>query len=80
MGTGAFTSWTDLAAAMRDDLASGNFRTVKSYTLGGLINQTVSYRDLTEFLALLAFVERRASEEALPGFTGQIIAVSAGNY
>lgn len=80
MGANAFTSWTDLAKAMRDDLASGNFRTVKSYTLGGLINQTVSYRDLAEFLALLAFVERRASEEALPDFNGQIIAVSVGNY
>lgn len=75
-----FTSWTDLAKAMRDDLASGQWRTVQSYSLGGLINQTVTYRDVKDFLDLLALVERRASEEALPAFNGQIITVSAGNY
>lgn len=80
MAAGAFTTWADLARAMRDDLASGRWRTVQSYTLGGPAAQTVTYRGLDEFLRLLALVEARAAQEALPGFDGQIIAVSSRPY
>jgi hypothetical protein len=78
MATGAFTTWTALAAAMRDDLASGNFRTVSSYTMGGAVSQTLAYRTVEEFLKLLAYVERQAAAEADPDFDGQIVTVMTG--
>ncbi|MFH1060392.1 MAG: hypothetical protein V1797_17145 [Pseudomonadota bacterium] len=80
MGTGAFTTWSALAATMRDDLASGNWRTVSSYSLSGPVSQTITYRNFDEFLKLLAFVEGRAAEEALPSFNGQIITTLGGGF
>ncbi|MBI5523359.1 MAG: hypothetical protein HY910_12080 [Desulfarculus sp.] len=76
MGAGAFTTWSDLARAMRDDLASGNFRTVSSYALPGG-SGSITYRTMKEFLDLLSLVEQRASEET-GGFDGQIITTKGG--
>lgn len=75
MGAGAFTSWSDLAQKLRDDLASGNFRTVGSYTLPG--GGAVTYRTLKEFTDLLDMVEQRAAEEAGES-CGFIITTTAG--
>jgi hypothetical protein len=77
MGAGAFTTWSDLARTMRDDLASGNFRTVSSYTLPGGSGYT--FRTMKEFLELLSMVEQRAAEES-GGFDGYIITTTAGRF
>ena len=77
MPTGAFTTWSDLARTLRDDLASGNFRTVSSYTLPGGSGYT--FRTMKEFTDLLSMVEQRAAEET-DGYCGQIITTTAGQF
>jgi hypothetical protein len=62
---------------MRDDLASGNFRTVSSYTLPGGSGYT--FRTMKEFMDLLSMVEQRAAEEA-GSFDGYIITTTAGRF
>lgn len=55
----AFTTWSEVAARMRNDLASGGWRT-KSYDLDGMRKEFFSPQ---EFLDMLNYVERRAAEE-----------------
>lgn len=55
----AFTTWSVLAKKMRDDLASGNWRT-KSYDFDGMKKEFVSPE---EFYQMLLKIENRASEE-----------------
>lgn len=57
--------------------ASGNFRTVSSYSLPGGSGYT--FRTMKEFQDLLAFVEQRAAEES-GSFDGQIITTTAGRF
>ena len=80
MTTGAFTTWSDLARTMRDDLASGNWRTVHSYSVGGPAPCTLQYHSLPEFMGLLAMVEARAAQESAPDFNGQLTVVTRGGY
>ena len=80
MGAGAFTTWSDLARTMRDDLASGNWRTVHSYSVGGPAPCTLQSRSLPEFMGLLAMVEARAAQETSPGFNGQLMVVTRGGF
>ena len=63
---------------MRDDLVSGNFRTVSSYSLPGG-SGAITYRTMKEFVDLLSMVEQRAAEES-GGFDGQIITTTAGRF
>ena len=56
----AFTTWSDLAVKLRNDLATGNWRR-KSYDVDGIRTEFVSPQ---EFMALLTDVERRAAEES----------------
>ncbi len=51
-----FTTWADLAAKMRDDLASGNWRT-ESYEFDGMKKK---YRTADDFWRDYDEVERRA--------------------
>lgn len=55
-----FTSYADLLAQLRDDLASGQW-SLKSYSKG---NHSVNYRSLPEFLDYVTWVETRAALEA----------------
>ena len=55
----AFTTWSDLAAKMRNDLASGNWRT-KSYDFDGMKKEFVSPE---EFYQMLVKIEDRAAAE-----------------
>jgi hypothetical protein len=55
----AFTSWSDLAAKLRNDYASGDWRT-KSYDFDGMRKEFFSP---AEFLKVLADVEGRAAAE-----------------
>ena len=55
----AFSTWSKLAAKMRDDLASGNWRT-KSYDIDGIQKEFFEPR---EFLRMLEYVENRAAAE-----------------
>ena len=55
-----FTSWADLHKAMLDDLASGAWRTLASYSLGG---RTFAYRSIKDFRELLDFVKTQADAE-----------------
>ena len=57
----AFTSWNDLLTQLKNDLASGNWIT-RSYSVDGV---TREFRSVSEFMALLQDVERRASAENL---------------
>ena len=57
----AFTSWNDLLTQLKNDLASGNWIT-RSYSVDGV---TREFRSVSEFMALLQDVERRASTENL---------------
>ncbi|MFH1033590.1 MAG: hypothetical protein V1806_03710 [Pseudomonadota bacterium] len=77
MGAGAFTTWSDLARTLRDDLASGNFRTVATYTLPGGSGYT--FRSLKEFLELLSLAEQRAAEES-GDYCGFITTTTAGGF
>lgn len=55
----AFSTWSSLAAKMRNDLASGNWRT-KSYDIDGMQKEFFEPR---EFLRMLEYVENRAAAE-----------------
>ncbi len=57
----AFTTWSDLLAQLKDDLASGNWIT-RSYSVDGV---TREFRSVSEFMALLDEVGRRANMENL---------------
>jgi len=57
----AFTTWSDLLAQLKNDLASGSWIT-RSYSVDGV---TREFRNASEFMALLQDVERRASMENL---------------
>jgi len=54
----AFTNWTTLRDAMRDDLANGSWRT-KSYTIGGKVHVLHSLAEMQNFLD---YVENKAAE------------------
>ncbi len=69
----AFTTWTDLLTAMRDDLASGRWRR-KSYTIG---DARVEYTSIQEFLDGLRWVESRAAIES-GGFRARTYAKNGG--
>lgn len=56
----SFTSWTDLQRQMRNDLASGSWRT-KSYDFDGMRKEFVSPE---EFLKMLAYVDNQAADES----------------
>lgn len=58
----AFSTWADMAAKMRDDLAKGQWR-VKSYTIDGVQREFISP---AEFLKVLEDVEARARAEFAP--------------
>jgi hypothetical protein len=58
-----FTTWSDLAAKLRNDYASGDWRT-KSYDFDGTHKEFFSP---AEFLKVLADVEARAKEEQQDG-------------
>ncbi len=57
----AFTTWSDLLAQLKNDLASGNWIT-RSYTVDGVARE---FRSAAEFMALLQDVEHRANMENL---------------
>jgi len=56
----SFTSWSDLARRMRNDLATGDWRT-KSYDMDGIHKEFFSPE---EFLKMLTHVENRAAGES----------------
>ena len=60
----SFTSWSELARNMRNDLASGSWRT-KSYDFDGMRREFFAPE---EFLKMMAYVESRATDEA-EGYT-----------
>lgn len=59
--THKFTSWAELHSQMLDDLASGAWRTLASYSLG---NRSFAYRSLKEFRELLDFIRDEAAKES----------------
>lgn len=61
VSVGEFTSWGDLYRQLLNDLASGAFRTRKSYSVGG---RTMEYRSFDEFQKLFALVKEQAEQEA----------------
>jgi hypothetical protein len=73
----AFESWTALKQKMMDDLASGNWAKVSSYSVStGSGSRTMTYRSIEDFMKLFHEVEARAAEEG--GFYGQVVAVPGG--
>jgi hypothetical protein len=56
-----FTSWSNLLVRLRNDLYSGNWIS-QSYAVDGVSRE---FRSVSEFMALLQDVERRASMENL---------------
>lgn len=61
----AFTSWTELRQQMLDDMASGNWSKVSSYSLstaGG--SRNITYRSFAEFKDMLDYVTQQAAQEA----------------
>lgn len=61
----AFTSWAALHQQMLDDMASGNWSKVSSYSLstaGG--NHNITYRSFAEFKSMLDYVGQQATQEA----------------
>lgn len=69
----AFTTWTALRDAMRDDLATGAWR-IKTYEVG---DSRTEYTGLQEFLAALDYVDVRATAETKP-FYGRTYARNGG--
>jgi hypothetical protein len=57
----AFTSWSELAVKLRNDYASGNWRT-KSYDFDGMKREFFSPDEMRK---MLADVEARAAAEQL---------------
>lgn len=58
----AFTTWVDLKQDMKNDLASGAWRTMSGYGLPD--GRSVQYRSFKEFQELLNYVETQADIEA----------------
>lgn len=56
----SFTTWTALRDKLRDDFMR-NLHARKSYTCG---ETTISFRDFSDFQAMLDYVERRAASES----------------
>jgi len=57
-------TYTELKKTMEDDLASGAFRTMSSYSVsdsGG--SRTISYRGFDEWQTIYAFVSEKAALE-----------------
>ena len=59
-----FTSWAALYQRMLDDMASGHWDRVQSYSVGtGGTSRTVTYRTWADFQAQLEFVRTMAAQE-----------------
>lgn len=74
--TRKFTSWAALREQLLDDLASGAWRTLASYSMSG---RTFTYRSLADFRELLAFVEAEmVKETGTPQFRRRTYARQGG--
>lgn len=59
-----FTSWNELRDQMLDDLASGNWRKVSSYSLTTAgSSRSMTYRSFSEFREILSWVTDQAAQE-----------------
>ena len=56
-----FTTWSDLLTQLRNDLASGNFARISSYTTPD--GRSTTYRSIDDFWKLYREVEQRAAAE-----------------
>lgn len=57
----AFTTYAALHQQLLDDLADGNYRSVKSYSVG---TRQVSYHSMSELLELIAWAKTMAGLES----------------
>ena len=71
-----FTTWTALLEQLRNDLASGQFRKVASYSIDGY---QISYRSIEEFWKNYREVEERAAAESGLAYA-QVITVPARGF
>lgn len=75
-----FTTWTALREQMLDDLASGNWRKVSSYSLSTAgASRAITYRSFAEFRDILAWVTDQAAQESgVPAYHGRTRAGQGG--
>lgn len=74
----AFISWAELHRQMLDDLSSGNWDRVQSYSIStGGSTRTVSYRTWDDFQKQLVFVASMAQSEN-PHVYGRTFADNGG--
>ena len=70
-----FTTWTDLYKSMLDDLTSGHWRKVSSYSLPN--GRTTTYRSYKEFREILNDVKIQADLET-GAYCGRTLARPVG--
>ena len=75
-----FTTWTALKGQMLEDLASGNWRKVSSYSLSTAgSSRSITYRSFSEFREILAWVtDQAAVESGVPAYHGRTYAADGG--
>jgi len=56
-----FTTWAALLTQLKNDLASGDYRRLASYSMPD--GRSATYRSISEFWELYHEVEQRAAEE-----------------
>jgi hypothetical protein len=79
--TRAFTTWRAFYWQIQDDLASGAYTRVQSYSVtsgGAGGSRSVSYRGLQETLSMLEYADMKAREEELGPYPGRTYAVNGG--
>lgn len=75
-----FTTWSELYRQMLDDLATGNWRKVSSYSVATAgSTRGISYRSFAEFREMLAWVQDQAAvESGVPAYHGRTVAGNGG--
>lgn len=75
-----FTSWISLREQMLDDLASGNWRKVSSYSVSTAgASRSITYRSFSEFREILAWVTDQAAQESgVAAYHGRTLAAQGG--
>lgn len=74
-----FTSWRDLHNQLLNDLASGAFRTMQSYSVsGGGNSRQVTYRSLKDLRELIDWAAEEAAIEEGRGYQGRAYAKNGG--
>lgn len=78
----SFTSWSSLLEQLKNDMASGAWGKIQSYSLTTSgSSRTIAYRSFDDFLKIFKFVQDQAAiETGVPAFHGRTVAGNGGRF